>query len=67
VLNYKHTERLISYWILSLEPERRKNRSATTGSRNPGKSPGGFYLTIKLLALSDVLRRNVLPSSKVSR
>jgi len=36
------------------------------GSQNPGELPG-FCLTLKLLALSDVLRRNLLPSSKVSK
>ena len=33
----------------------------------PWEIAWGFSLTIKLLALSDVLRRNVLPSSKVSK
>jgi len=37
------------------------------GVAKPWEIAWGFSLTIKLLALSDVLRRNVLPSSKVSR
>src|ERR1700730_13048493 len=32
----QHTERLTNYYILSLEPERRKNRLATTGHENLG-------------------------------
>jgi hypothetical protein len=37
------------------------------GVAKPWEIAGGFSLMLKLLALSDVLRRNVLPSSKVSR
>jgi hypothetical protein len=36
----QHTERLMSEWILSLEPEHRANRWATTEAWNPGRSPG---------------------------
>jgi hypothetical protein len=59
-------ERLMSEWILSLEPEHRTNRLATTAARKPGGSPG-FSEMLKLLAASVVRRRNVPPSSKVLR
>ena len=57
-------ERLMSEWILSLEPERRR----TIGHRgmNPGRPPE-LCATLKLLAASVVLRRNVPPFSKVSK
>jgi hypothetical protein len=61
----QHTERLTTYSILSLEPERRKNRWATT-RHETWEFAWVSLPTLKLLALSDVLRRNVLPSSKVS-
>jgi hypothetical protein len=48
------------------EPEHRSNRWATTEARKPGRSPG-FSAMLKLLAGSVVLRRSVLPSSKVSK
>ena len=51
-------ERLMSEWILSLEPEHRTNRLATTAARKPGGSPG-FSEMLKLLAASIVRRRNV--------
>src|ERR1039458_9666169 len=62
----QHTERLMSDSILSLEPEHRTNRWATTEAGKPGRSPG-FCSMPKLLAFSVVRRRNVLLSSKVSK
>src|ERR1035441_1088748 len=62
----QHTERLMSDSILSLEPEHRTNRWATTEAGKPGRSPG-FCSMLKLLAFSVVRRRNVLLSSKVSK
>src|SRR5467141_2898113 len=51
----KHTLRLTRLWRLTLEPKRQKNRKAIT--RN--KSSKGTVLnpTLKLLVVSDVLRR----------
>src|ERR1035437_1222657 len=59
-------ERLMSAWILSLEPEHRQNRWLTTEAWNLGDHPE-FCATLKLLVASVVRRRNVPPSSKVSK
>ena len=61
----QHTERLMSAWILSLEPERRRTDGYHRGIK-PGRSPE-FWATLKLLAASVVPRRNVPPFSKVSK
>ena len=58
----KHTLRLTRYWMLTLEPERPKNRPAT--ARNESRESGDPDQTLKLLAASDVQRRNVLLSSR---
>src|SRR6202158_791468 len=55
----------MSLWILSLEPERRRTDGSHRGVK-PGRPPE-FCATLKLLAASVVLRRNVPPSSKVSK
>ncbi len=60
----KHPLRLTGLRILTLEPERLKNRKATP-EMNPGM--GGFSQTLKLLVVSDVGRRNGLLSSKRAR
>src|SRR5215475_294085 len=57
------TRRLMSVWILSLEPERRRTDGPPPRHENLG-SPE-FCVTLKLLALSIVRRRNVPPFSKV--
>jgi hypothetical protein len=56
----------MSAWILSLEPEHRQNRWITTEARNLGDHLS-FCATLKLLAASVVPRRNVPPSSRVSK
>ena len=54
---------LLSPWILSSEPERRKNRLANIGHETLW---AWLPQTLKLLAVLDVLRRNALLSSKLS-
>jgi hypothetical protein len=51
----RHTKRLMSVSILSLEPEHRKNRWAPPRHDNLGRSTG-FYAMLKRLAFSVVLR-----------
>ena len=56
------TVRLQAIGMLTLEPERLKNRLATTSQRSPemeGPSPE----TLKRLAISVCQRRSLLPSS----
>src|ERR1039458_8144207 len=55
----------MSAWILSLEPEHRR----TDGSppRRETWRPPEFCATLKLLVASVVLRRNIPPSSRVSK
>jgi hypothetical protein len=62
VLN-NSTRGLTHRLILSLDPERRKNRLANHRVSKPGLA--WILWTLKLLAISDVLRRNVLLFSKV--
>jgi hypothetical protein len=57
------TRCLMSVWILSREPERRRTDGLPLRHENLG-SPE-FLVTLKLLAFSVVRRRNVPPSSKV--
>ena len=57
---------LLPIQILSLEPEHRKNRLATTGAVKDRKSPDPLT-ALKLLALSVDSRRNCLLSSKLSK
>jgi hypothetical protein len=59
-------ERLMSEWILSLEPEHRQNRWVTAEVLNLGDH-FEFCATLKLLVASVVRRRNVPPFSKVSK
>src|SRR5271157_449107 len=56
----------MSAWILSLEPEHRQNRMGHHRGVKPGRPPE-FCATLKLLVASVVRRRNVPPSSKVSK
>src|SRR5258708_38696199 len=60
------TRRLMSEWILSLEPERRRIDWPPTRYEDLGEQLE-FCATLKLLAASVVRRRNVPPFSKVSR
>jgi hypothetical protein len=57
------TPRLMSVWILSLEPEHRRTDGLFRHEQHLG-SPE-FCVTLKLLAASVVRRRNVPPFSKV--
>ena len=58
-------ESLLSAWILSLEPERRRTDGPSPGMKT--WDPLEFCATLKLLASSVVRRRNGPPFSKVSR
>src|SRR6267142_1015560 len=60
------TRRLMSEWILSLEPERRRIDWPPTRYEDLGEQLE-FCATLKLLASSVVRRRNVPPFSKVSK
>jgi hypothetical protein len=51
--------------ILTLEPERLKNRLATT--KNDPEMERALYEALKLLVVSNVRRRNVLLSSRGSK
>src|SRR5215471_16140588 len=59
------TRRLMSVWILSLEPERRRTDGPPPGRK--AWDPCEFYATLKLLAASVVRRRNLPPFSRVSK
>jgi hypothetical protein len=63
VLNDNTRSGLTHRLILSLDPERRKNRLANHRVSKPGLA--WILWTLKLLAISDVLRRNALLFSKV--
>jgi hypothetical protein len=54
----KHWFRLTRLWILTLEPERLKNRQATACDES--RDGWGSQQTLKLLVVSDVGRRNAL-------
>src|ERR1700693_18453 len=60
------TRRLMSEWILSLEPEHRRTDWPPTRYEDLGEQLE-FCATLKLLASSVVRRRNVPPFSKVSK
>jgi hypothetical protein len=55
---------LLFSWILSSEPERRKNRLANIGHETLWGP--GLPHTLKLPAVLDISRRNALLSSKLS-
>jgi hypothetical protein len=61
----KHQFGLTPLWILTLEPERLKNRQATACD----ESRDGWVSqqTLKLLVVSDVGRRNALLSSRSAK
>ena len=59
------TRRLMSAWILSLEPERRRTDGPPPGMK--AWDPLEFYATLKLLAASIVRRRSVPPFSRGSK
>jgi len=54
----KHWFGLTRLWILTLEPERLKNRRATACDES--REGWGSQQTLKLLVVSDVGRRNAL-------
>ena len=61
----QHWFRLTRLWILTLEPERLKNRPATACDES--RDGWGSQQTLKLLVVSDVGRRNALLSSRPAK